>query len=253
LENVNIPVPPVTIQQQIVERLDAVRKLQELNNKEIEKAEELFETLLDIKFRFNLAYRKFKLENMVVLKRGPFGGSLKKEIFVPDGYRVYEQRNAINDDFTHCRYFITEEKYKEMADFAVKVGDLIISCSGTIGKVALAPDNVSPGIINQALLRITPKRDIVLGTYLKYLIQSKDMQGKMFGNARGSSIKNIVSIKEIRKIAIHLPPIKEQQRIVKELDTVKEACEGKVSLQDKLSELFESTLNKAMKGELVNS
>ena len=32
------------------------------------------------------------------LKRGPFGSAIKKEFFVPDGYKVYEQSNAIYDD-----------------------------------------------------------------------------------------------------------------------------------------------------------
>ena len=40
------------------------------------------------------------------IKRGPFGGSLKKEIFVPKGYKIYEQQHAINNDFNLGRYFL---------------------------------------------------------------------------------------------------------------------------------------------------
>ncbi len=251
LKKFDITIPPISVQQKIVERLDSIRKLQELNQKEIEKAEELFDSLLSVKFYPNKAYKRLNFEDVVTFKRGPFGGSLKKEIFVSDGFRVYEQRNAIYDDFTNCRYFITEEKYKEMIGFAVKTGDLIVSCSGTIGKVALVPNKVSPGIINQALLKITPKIDIVLSEYLKYLIQSRDMQIKMFGNARGSSIKNIVSIKEIKKLVLSLPSIKEQQQIVKELDFVANIHETKILLKKSISQIYENSLIKAMKGEMV--
>jgi hypothetical protein len=52
---------------------------------------------------------------------------LKKEIFVPQGYMVYEQRNAIQNDFSIGRYFINERKYREMEDFAVMPDDLIVS------------------------------------------------------------------------------------------------------------------------------
>ncbi|WNJ17575.1 restriction endonuclease subunit S [Pontibacter sp. G13] len=39
------------------------------------------------------------------LIRGPFGGVLKKEIFVKNGYKVYEQKNAIHQDVTIGRYY----------------------------------------------------------------------------------------------------------------------------------------------------
>ena len=48
-----------------------------------------------------------KLGEVCDLVRGPFGGSLKKEIFVDDGYAVYEQNHAIYGKF-EFRYFITE-------------------------------------------------------------------------------------------------------------------------------------------------
>jgi type I restriction enzyme S subunit len=52
------------------------------------------------------------------MKRGPFGGSLKKEIFVPSGYLIYEQYHPINNNFEFGRYFITKEKFEEMKSFS---------------------------------------------------------------------------------------------------------------------------------------
>ena len=75
------------------------------------------------------------------IKRGPFGGALKKEIFVDDGFAVYEQQHAIYKDFENIRYFIKEEKYNELISFKIEAGDLIMSCSGTIGKVAVFPED----------------------------------------------------------------------------------------------------------------
>jgi type I restriction enzyme S subunit len=95
------------------------------------------------------------------IRRGPFGGSLKKSIFVESGFKIYEQQNAIKDDFQIGCYFITEEKYREMKGFSVKPDDLIVSCAGTIGRIAIAPENAEPGIINQALMRIRPNTDLV--------------------------------------------------------------------------------------------
>ena len=69
------------------------------------------------------------------IKRGPFGSSLKKEVFVPSGVKIYEQQHAINNDFTLGQYYVDEAKYQELKVFRVSPGDLIISCSGTIGKI----------------------------------------------------------------------------------------------------------------------
>ena len=49
--------------------------------------------------------------------RGPFGGALKKEIFVKDGFAVYEQSHAIYEKFDSFRYYITEDKFKELKIF----------------------------------------------------------------------------------------------------------------------------------------
>src|SRR5688572_15713359 len=88
--------------------------------------------------------------------RGPFGGSLKKSIFVEDGFAVYEQQHAIYNQFEEIRYFIDAAKFREMQRFELRPNDLIMSCSGTMGKVAIVPGNIKRGIINQALLKLTP-------------------------------------------------------------------------------------------------
>ena len=45
--------------------------------------------------------------------RGPFGGSLKKEIFTSSGYAVYEQQHAIYNQFNDIRYFVDQAKTGE--------------------------------------------------------------------------------------------------------------------------------------------
>jgi hypothetical protein len=87
-------------------------------------------------------WEKKKLGDVCGFVRGPFGGSLKKNIFKADGYAVYEQQHAIYDQFEDIRYFIDENKFNEMRRFELKSGDLIMSCSGTMGKIAIVPENI---------------------------------------------------------------------------------------------------------------
>lgn len=58
------------------------------------------------------------------------------------------------------RYFISKNDFQRLKRFEVKTNDLIMSCSGTMGKIAIIPDNAPKGIINQALLKLTPKSNI---------------------------------------------------------------------------------------------
>lgn len=152
------------------------------------------------------------------IRRGPFGGSIKKEYFVPSGYKVYEQKNAIASDFEIGSYFIDENKYKELKGFSIKSQDLIISCAGTIGKIAIIPDDAKPGVINQALMRIRPDQDIIVPQYLKYYLESPVAKREIFGQVAGTALKNLAAISEIKKSKIPLPSLDEQKRIVAILD-----------------------------------
>ena len=104
-----------------------------------------------------------KLKEIAHLRRGPFGGSIKKEIFVKDEintYEVYEQYNAINKDPYNGRYFILSKDYERLKSFQVKKNDILMSCSGTIGEMVLIPKGARDGVINQALLRIRVRKNI---------------------------------------------------------------------------------------------
>ena len=53
-----------------------------------------------------------KLDNLAFYKKGPFGSSLTKSMFIPDNgdaYKVYEQKNAIQKDSNLGHYFISSE------------------------------------------------------------------------------------------------------------------------------------------------
>jgi type I restriction enzyme S subunit len=154
--------------------------------------------------------------------RGPFGGSLKKDIFVQDGYAVYEQQHAIYNQFNEIRYFIEQKKFEEMSRFELRANDLIMSCSGTMGKVAIVPAGIKPGIINQALLKLSPS-NLLLPEFLKYWMESDSFQDGLKEQSGGAAIQNVASVAILKEIKITLPVLTEQLRIVAILD---QAFEG---------------------------
>lgn len=185
-----------------------------------------------------------KLGEVCDFIRGPFGGSLKKNCFKKSGYAVYEQQHAIYGDFTF-RYFIDESKFQEMKRFEVLPQDIIMSCSGTMGKISIVPDETPKGIINQALLKLTVKKNL-LNVFLKYWMESVVFQEELTKYSKGAAIQNIASVKVLKDIQINLPPLSEQQHIVEildtafaKIDTVKQNAER--NLQN-AKELFQSVL-----------
>jgi type I restriction enzyme S subunit len=151
-----------------------------------------------------------------------------------------------------ARYFIDEEKYNELIGFKVVPGDLIISCSGvTLGRIAEIPQNAFPGIINQALLKISLDNRIMNSTYFKYLFRHSRIQDILFGISRGSGIPNFPPMQTIKAILFPTPPIELQNKfaaIIAQIYTQKELT---LNSLHKSEELFQSLLQRAFRGELA--
>lgn len=193
---------------------------------------------------FSKEYNNVSLrdEEYLTMKRGPFGGDLKKEVFVSSGYKVYEQKNAINNDFSLGRYYITKEKFDSMRTFQVQPNDIIMSCSGTIGKLALAPIDIEPGIINQALLRFRATEKI-LPEYL--LLCLSEITGNF--KRHGLGLQNLSSVDSLYTVKIPIPySINEQQKIIDEVnvftDNIKKLEKQKEDLQQEQKDLIKKYL-----------
>jgi len=169
------------------------------------------------------------------IKRGPFGSAIKKSYFEPQGYKVYEQQHAIYDDFGLGEYYINENKFEELKAFEVKAGDLIISCSGTVGKVAIAPTWMEKGIINQALLKITLNQKMLTNEYFKILFAAYYMKTETLSELKGTAQKNMVSVNTLKNEMFPYPPFLEQSRIVTKVDELMALC-------DQLEEQTENSL-----------
>ena len=254
-----VPLPPLSIQSEIVHILDSFTLLTadltaELTARQKQYAfyrdylldfsnEDVIKKIPDIDCS-NVEY--LTLNDVCEFVRGPFGGSLKKEIFINEGYAVYEQQNAIYNRFKF-RYFISKNDFQRLKRFEVKTNDLIMSCSGTMGKIAIIPDNATKGIINQALLKLTPKSNID-SHYLKYYFENT-ISKIMNDSARGGAIKNVASVSELKKISIPVPPLSVQENIVKILDRfdklnndMSEGLPAEIEARKKQYEYYRDTL-----------
>jgi len=217
IENSLIPFPPTTedqstIANELESKMAEIEKMRQAALRQKEAAEALKVKILLKAFPFKNGdklpegWKWKKIINLVKkdkhsIKRGPFGSSIRKDCFVDSGFKVYEQKNAIYNNFEIGTYYINKDKFNELKDFELKPDDLIISCSGTIGKIAIAPQNIQRGVINQALLKISLDHEIIFPNYFVRFFESI-VSAHMANESRGAAIKNLSSVNSIKSIAV---------------------------------------------------
>lgn len=199
-----------------------------------------------------------RLDFIANYKKGPFGSSLTKAMFVPKGkntYKVYEQGNAINKSTQYGSYYITKEKYDSMDGFSVEPNDIIVSCAGTIGEIFRLPQNIEKGIINQALMRVRLNSSVVYQIFEYYF--SNILIQNITDESNGTAIKNIPPFKVLKQMPFPLPPLPEQKRIVHRIESLfAKLDEAKEKIQQVLdgAEMRKAAiLHKAFTGELTKN
>ena len=180
----------------------------------------------EIPFEVPSSWALIRLDDIGIYRKGPFGSSLTKSMFVPKGadtVKVYEQKNAIQKDHTLGTYYITHQYYEsKMKGFTVQPGDILVSCAGTIGETYVLPDQIELGIINQALMRMTIFAPINLDYFLLYFDYVLKQTAKE--SSKGSAIKNIPPFEIFKKLILPLPPLEEQKRIVEKVRELENLC-----------------------------
>ena len=214
----------------------------------------------EIPFEIPDGWEWCRLNDLALYRKGPFGSSLTKSMFVAkstQSIKVYEQKNAIQKDCTLGDYYISKEKFETMQSFVVKPNDIIVSCAGTIGETYLLPSDAPVGIINQALMRVT-LFDLNMVEYWQiYFAYMLLNEAQMKGS--GSAIKNIPPFEYLKAVLVPIPPLSEQNRLVERYNILLSLI-GKYELEaNKLNclnqkvydKLKKSVLQEAIRGKLV--
>ncbi len=169
----------------------------------------------ELPYSLPLGWTWCRLNELGIYRKGPFGSSLTKSMFVPKSehsIKVYEQKNAIQKDYRLGEYYISEDKFAEMQSFVTKPFDIIVSCAGTIGETYLLPEEAPIGIINQALMRVELYNLGIADYWQLFFAYILLIENEMKG--AGSAIKNIPPFEYLKAILVPIPPIQEQKRII---------------------------------------
>ena len=186
---------------------------------------------------------------------GPFGSNLKVSDYSSDGVPLVFVRNIRSKTFHGAdTVYVSEEKARELVAHQISAGDLLVTKMGDPpGDACIYPYSSPDAIITADCIKLRLTSCISVPRFFVNAINSQVVKSQILGITKGvAQLK--VSLARFGRIALPLPPLAEQQRILAEVEhrlSVVEELEGVVnaSLQ-RAARLRQSILQRAFEGKL---
>jgi type I restriction enzyme, S subunit len=256
-KTINIPIPPLPIQKQIVSILDKaferISKAKENTEQNLKNAKEVFESYLQSVFENKGEGWEEKTLNEVCEKITDGSHNPPKGIDYSE-YLMLSSKNVFNDSLNYKspRYLKKNDFEQENKRTNIKSGDVLLTIVGTIGRVAVVPVNFNKFTLQRSVAVLKNRKEIINPRFLMFLLQN--IFDELTETSRGVAQKGLY-LKQIRDININLPSVKQQEKIILDLDKLSQKTN---SLQQtysnklqSLKELKQSILKKAFAEELT--
>ena len=139
-----------------------------------------------------------------------------KRVEISD-YLMLSSKNIFDDTIIlDSPRFLTESDFKaEDRRTQVEVGDVLLTCVGTIGRVAVVNEGLPKFTLQRSVAVLKNKRDVIDSRFLMFSLQN--ILDELTENARGVAQKGLY-LGQIQSLEIPIPTLNEQQRIVSILD-----------------------------------
>jgi type I restriction enzyme S subunit len=146
--------------------------------------------------------------------------------------------------------FVPQHEYERIAKrLVIYPGDVLLSCSGTVGRSAVAPEGLTFTLVRSVAV-LKPLAG--MGKYLSIALRSPFLRNQIVQKQTQTAQANIFQGK-IKTLIVPLSPLAEQQRIVAEVDSrlsVVEELEAVVTANlQRASRLRQSILQRAFCGQ----
>ena len=245
LELINISVPSIEKQEKIERELDKVSAVVQLRQKELQKLDDLIKARFVELFgdpRRNECF-KWGLKDFKDITELITDGEHATPRRVNKGIYLLSARNVLNHSLqlTDVDY-IDQEEYDRIAKRIIpKEGDVLVSCSGSVGRCCSVPSGIQFQMVRSAaLLRFS---SFVLPVFAEYMITSDFVQEQINQSKTASSQANLFQGK-IAKLKGFVPPIELQEQFA---TFVAQVDKSKSQIQKSLDEtqlLFDSLMQK---------
>ncbi|MBQ6682053.1 MAG: restriction endonuclease subunit S [Prevotella sp.] len=234
VEEITIPVPPLSEQQSIVDYLDsAFAKIDAMKanaEKALNEAKALFQASLKEMLEPKEGWEEKTFSDLYDVRDGTHDSPKYHET----GYPLVTSKNLRGGilDMSNVS-FISEEDYNAINNRSkVDIGDVLFAMIGTIGNPVYVQEKPNYAIKNMALFKVPSNQS---GEFLRYYLLNDNVLLKMQNDSKGTTQK-FVSLGYLRNFLIKIPSLSEQQSIVATLDSLKSKVDRLQENYDKISQ-----------------
>lgn len=241
VENFEIPLPPLQEQQRIAAILDKAGSLRRNRQEAIRLADEFLRSAFFHSFGdADTNQRDWPWVRLEDVALQVTDGEHQTPQRSSEGIYLLSARNVQNgflalDDVD---YVPPDEFERIRRRCEPKRGDILISCSGSIGRVSqVAIDEPLALVRSVALVR--PDTDKVRSSFLEHFLRSPPMQRRMVAASKSSAQANLFQ-GPIRALPVMLPPIEDQVRFERVVSRVTLLREKSAAASAELNSLAKS-------------
>ena len=213
-----IPVPPLEVQAEIVRILDKFTELTTELTAELANRKKQYEYYRDMLLKTDAPH--YMLEEIcdIVDYRGKTPKKVDEGIFLVTAKNI--RKGYI--DYEKSQEYVNPDDYAEIMRRGLpKIGDVLITTEAPCGNVAqIDREDIA---LAQRVIKYRPKDGRLNSSYLKYILLGEEFQNKLLKAATGGTVKGIKGSR-LHKLTIPVPPIEEQRRIVNILDRFDALC-----------------------------
>lgn len=238
-----IPVPAIILQKEIVTKLKNIEHVIELRKTQLQKLDEL------VKSRFiemfgdpNSKLGKYSqqaLESICSkINDGEHGSvpRIEKGIIFLNAKNIKKNGTIDWEQVTYIDEVIHNRIYKRCNP---EPGDILLTTTGTIGNACIVPC-VEQFSMDRGITLVKPNHKIVDSIFLITLLRSQYLQSCMNQNIHASAIGHLF-LNKVKKLPVFVPPIDLQNEFA---DFVKSIDKSKLAIQKSLDDL--ETLKKSL-------
>jgi type I restriction enzyme S subunit len=209
------------------------------------------------------------------------GYAFKSDSYITEGVRIIRisdtTRNSIHDK---SPVYIDESETASLSQYKLNAEDIILSTVGSrphlldsmVGKAVKVPVKDKGALLNQNLVKLVPKDNLITNNYLFSMITKSKFNYFISTLVRGNANQVSITLKELFAYTFPLPSLPEQQKIAKILSTwdkaisaterlienstqqkkalMQQLLTGKKRLLDESGKRFEGEWNKVKLGDI---
>jgi len=123
-----------------------------------------------------------------------------------------------------CNYLDPDLVAKKWAHFALQKGDILLSTSASLGRIAVVDDEGVGAIAYTGIIRMRPRDERLIAPFIRYLLEGPNFQQQAEAFGAGSVIRHFGPM-HLRQMNVLLPPPAEQRAIAHILGTLDEKIE----------------------------